>query len=189
MENKELIFICGGARSGKSTFAEQIAMKQAQEKRKRLHYIATSRPTDAEMKHRVRLHQQQRAQSGADWKTWECPMDLDQIASAFQSTDIVLLDCLTILLSNELFAQNDDEAPVTTSQIIFNILHGIKMITKKAGMFIIVSNEVLYESVLDNSIVQTYQEILGQLHQEIVKVATKAYAVEAGIPVLMKGDT
>lgn len=191
MEKPTLIFITGGARSGKSTFAEHYASILAKGSGRNLHYIATSKPTDDEMSRRIFLHQKGRQENEIPWKTWECPIDLVNIAEHFQKTDIVLLDCLTLLLTNELFreefADHLWDCEETQQTIIETILNGIFSILNNCHTLFIVSNEVLHEQFKNQSLVQTYGKLLGFLHQQIVNQATEAYLVEAGIPVMMKG--
>src|SRR5690606_5688809 len=90
-----LIFICGGVRSGKSSFAEKSAAGIASQINGVLNYVAAGQPSDPEMKERIDRHQKDRMESGLDWKTWEKPAELNTISAAFSSKDVVLLDCLT----------------------------------------------------------------------------------------------
>jgi adenosylcobinamide kinase / adenosylcobinamide-phosphate guanylyltransferase len=188
MEESGLIFVTGGARSGKSSFAESLSCKIARDYGGELHYIATCRPADDEMRNRIYRHQQEREESTSEWKTWECPTDMKRLVLFLKKEDIVLLDCLTILLTNELFQDehswkhNDFQ-----EQVMESILTGIEAVEQKVQAFVIVSNDVLNENIIDRSLVQTYGRLLGCLHQQIVKKARKAFLVESGIPVLMKG--
>jgi len=187
-ELSSIIFISGGVRSGKSSFAEKRAAKSAQEINGRLHYIAAGQNSDAEMAERILRHQKDRNESGLTWKTWEQPVGLTDLSGVFSKKDVVLLDCLTTLLNNEFFMideqwKNDD----FQQMVMKSILEGIKQISAQCYQFIIVSNEVLSEVYGDNELTFIYGKMLGQLHQEIVAKAQKAYLVEAGIPLLMKG--
>lgn len=189
MEAGPLIFISGGARSGKSTFAEEYALSLAHQKDAKLHYVATSRKSDAEMKRRIEHHREQRRKSGASWQTWESPVGAGKLASRFHDTDIVLLDCLTVWLTNELFLDGGEERWQDSryQENVYNaILNSVTAIRKKAGTLILVSNEVLNEPLPENFLVQTYGRLLGHLHQSIVAEASRSYLVESGFPVLMK---
>lgn len=189
MEKQTLIFITGGARSGKSTFAEEYATAIANENGGNLHYIATCRPSDKEMKNRIYRHKLERKESGVKWKTWECPIDLLNLAPFFKNDDIVLLDCLTILLTNELFQNGFLEQTWNNrnyqENVVHSILMGINLIQESSKALVIVSNEVLNEP-LNHTLTQTYGRLLGYLHQSIIMRAKKAYLIEAGIPILMK---
>lgn len=101
--NPSILFISGGVRSGKSTFAEELAREYAIEEEANLHYIATSVVIDAEMKERIFLHQKGREKQVLKWTTWEKPVHLGELTCEFQKSDILLLDCLTTLVGNELF--------------------------------------------------------------------------------------
>ena len=189
--DSSIIFITGGVRSGKSHFAEAMAMELLRSSSgKQLHYIAAMQPSDSEMKQRISRHQEDRLQSGYQWKTWEQPVSLGELAPFFKQDDIVLLDCLTTWLNNELFFVEDrwQEAPFR-ADLFERMCQGIKAISQSVKMLIIVSNEVLYEPIGDNDLVFHYSQLLGKLHQSIVASAYQAFLVEAGIPVLMKGET
>lgn len=186
--NENIIFISGGVRSGKSSFAEQEAIRYAQVYGKPLNYIATSHSEDEEMKDRIYRHEQQRLASGFDWTTFEIANYFPENIRKIKIGGIVLLDCLTVLLANELFATivPEEKLPERSEKVVKNIMAGITLLSKKAHMLIIVSNEIHYE-VHDELYVQTYQRTLGQLHQAIIKQSDVAYLVEATVPRLMKG--
>lgn len=183
-----MIFISGGVRSGKSTFAEKVAIDLAIKTNSPLHYIATGVATDHEMAERIARHQRERENSMLQWKTWEKPSQVEDLANSFQSNDVVLLDCVTTLLNNELFFDKRDWDSSFLEVVLTRILQGIVGIQKECRQLILVSNEVFYEGLNDNELVYHYSRILGHLHQEIVKRAEVAYLVECGIPFLMKGE-
>ncbi|MGJ9457782.1 bifunctional adenosylcobinamide kinase/adenosylcobinamide-phosphate guanylyltransferase [Oceanobacillus sp. CF4.6] len=188
METASITFITGGVRSGKSNFAEKIAVQRAFEIGGSLHYIATGMPSDREMEKRILKHQKDRRVSGFHWQTWEQPMNIEWLASCFKEKDIILLDCLTILLTNELFSNQEDWSASYLKEVFRRILTGIKAIEKSCHQLIIVSNEVLFDPFHEKKLVFTYCQLIGRLHQEIVNIADQSYVVEAGIPMLMKGD-
>jgi adenosylcobinamide kinase / adenosylcobinamide-phosphate guanylyltransferase len=189
--NSSIIFITGGVRSGKSRFAEKVAMELLPlSSRNELHYIAAMQPSDSEMKQRISRHQEDRLQSGYQWKTWEQPVSLGELAPFFKQDDIVLLDCLTTWLNNELFFVEDQwQEALFRADLFERMCQGIKAISQRVKTLIIVSNEVFYEPIGDNDLVFHYSQLLGKLHQSIVSGAHQAFLVEAGIPVLMKGET
>ena len=188
MAKSGVIFISGGVRSGKSSFAEKLATEAAKETNGQLHYIAAGQSTDPEMAERIARHQRDRETSRLTWKTWEQPVELGNIADLFIKKDIVLLDCLTTLLNNEFFQQDEEwKKPDFQRKVMKSILSGIEGISQSCQLFIIVSNEVLNEIQGDNELVRIYGRMLGQLHQQIVAIAKQAFLVEAGIPLLMKG--
>ena len=189
-QNSSIIFITGGVRSGKSTFAEKMAEASWKTKGSgKLHYLASMQPSDEEMKQRIHVHQEGRLDSGLQWNTWEKPTSIGDLAQHFSSQDVVLLDCLTTWLNNELFYQEDgwqDQAFV--SQLFEKMWSNMMEVSQRVKTFIIVSNEVLNEPIGDHVFVIRYRRLLGKLHQAIVKSAHQAFLVEAGIPILMKGE-
>lgn len=189
--DSSIIFITGGVRSGKSAFAEKMAAEIWQSTgRSELHYIAAMQPSDSEMESRIARHQEDRLQSGFQWRTWEKPISLGDLAPFFKNEDVVLLDCLTTWLNNELFFRNKEWQNERFRQfLVERMLKAIEEINRRVRSFIIVSNEVLYEPVGSNELILAYNALLGKLHQSIVANCRQAYVVEYGSPVLMKGES
>lgn len=183
MEKGELTFITGGVRSGKSAYAERLATKCAQESGKNLHYIACGIPFDGEMQERILRHKEDREHSDLRWNTWEQPTHLTEIAEQFTSEDIILLDCITTLLNNYLFQQNMND-PMEVSKLV---VQDITSLCEQALMVLVVSNEVLQDMSFEDEFTRNYQSILGNVHQQIVKMANTAILVESGIPIYKKG--
>lgn len=186
-DKSELFFISGGVRSGKSSYAEQLATSYAKQLGASLYYIATSMADDDEMEERISRHQNNRKVGGYNWQTFEIERNLAEKIVNLRIDGVVLLDCLTVLTANELFVNQVDRANLTnmSAQVKQNILNGLATLRKKARMVIVVSNEIHHE-YNDNEYVQAYQKLLGQLHQEVVKESTVSYLVEGGIPLRMK---
>jgi len=188
MAASTLIFISGGVRSGKSSFAERIAIEIAREKDGQLIYLATGVSSDSEMKERIETHQRDRKMGPYKWKTIERSVQIAGIADVINNQDIILLDCVTTLLNNELFFTERTWDEPFLKTVKEDIITGIISIKNRAGTMIVVSNEVLNESLQGKDIVFEYGRLLGQIHQELIKVADQAYLVEAGIPIVMKGE-
>lgn len=183
METANLIFITGGVRSGKSAFAEQLAIKHAQKTANNLHYIACGIPSDMEMQERIKRHQRDREQSGYAWRTWEQPVQLSCIANQFTGQDVILLDCMTTLLNNYLFQKKKNDAHT----ILKLLREDITELCSRAGEVIIVSNEVLQDIPYEDELTLNYEKILGNVHQQIVEKANLAILVESGIALVKKG--
>lgn len=183
-----LIFITGGVRSGKSSFAEGVATQLAAENGGQLYYLATGIPIDSEMQKRIQKHRQDRKKGSFHWQTVEQSARIDEVAGIFTGRDIILLDCVTTLLNNELYSSEGkwDESFLKTIQK--RILAGIRKIKERAQTMILVSNEVLNEPLPETELIFTYGKLLGEIHQQLVQLADQAFLVEAGIPILMKGD-
>jgi adenosylcobinamide kinase/adenosylcobinamide-phosphate guanylyltransferase len=187
MAASPFIFITGGVRSGKSSFAERKAIEIARKSEGRLNYLATGVASDSEMMERIKKHQHDRLAGTYQWKTYEQSLRIGKMADEFTAEDVVLLDCVTTLLNNELFSSEQNWDKRLLSNVKENIIMGISSIKERAGTMIIVSNEVLNESIHGNEMVFAYGRLLGQIHQFLVKEADQVFLVEAGIPIVMKG--
>lgn len=190
MEEK-IVFISGGARSGKTSFAESYAEKIFKKSTGNLYYLATSEASDREMDERIKRHQKDRAKSDADWQTIEQAKEIGKIAKNIKEHSIVLVDCLTLLLSNELYQADFNEKEYLNKsyqrEVKDRVLAGLLKIASKSKVMLLVSNEVLNDlSYSDNPFVLIYQRLLGEIHQEIVKLASEAYLLESGIAIQKK---
>ena len=172
---KEITFVIGGCRSGKSTYAMQTAEKIPAEQKI---FVATCVPRDDEMKRRVARHQKERSQT---WVTVEAPLNLPEaILQNSRSGDVVLVDCLTLWVSNLLMETGDE------SKIEEAISQFIKAIEKAAGPVVLVSNEVGTGIVPENALARQYRDIIGRVNQAVAKTADKVIWMVAGIPVTIK---
>jgi adenosylcobinamide kinase/adenosylcobinamide-phosphate guanylyltransferase len=165
-----LTFVLGGARSGKSAFAEKLVGTST-----RPVYVATAEALDDEMAEKIRVH---RARRGAHWLTVEEPLDIVTVLEHHaEPGSAVLLDCLTLWLSNLLHAGRDVD---TQSQLLLESLATLK------GPVVIVSNEVGLGVTPNNALSRRYLDHLGQLHQQIAAQAARVYFLVAGIATLIK---
>ncbi|MFC0271552.1 bifunctional adenosylcobinamide kinase/adenosylcobinamide-phosphate guanylyltransferase [Metabacillus herbersteinensis] len=177
-----ILFISGGVRSGKSHFAEQMAITLAGSS-KQLHYVATSHLYDDEMKRRIQKHKHDRNSSKYLWKTWEFQRDLSQLVKYISKQDVVLVDCLTTLVANELF---DSEIAFQQQSVHDTVFSSIQELAQASHDLLLVSNEI-FSSVnpYDDSTIH-YMKELGKLHIKTVELADCAYVVENGIPLCKK---
>lgn len=166
-----LIFISGGVRSGKSTFAEEIVDKHPNKV-----YLATARVTDPEMLDRINSHQARRV----GYKTIEAPKITVNVLNDIKKGDVVLLDCLTNWLSNEMF---NDGVELEVSSRMMKIIDEMKI---KAKHLIIVSNDVFSGTSNYDDLTMRYLQNLGDLHQEIVSKSDEVYELYAGIKMRKK---
>jgi adenosylcobinamide kinase/adenosylcobinamide-phosphate guanylyltransferase len=173
----EIILITGGCRSGKSTYALQTAEKVSGELKI---FIATCLPQDDEMKQRVAKHQTTRNRS---WTTVEEPLKLSQaILQNCHRADVILVDCLTLWVSNLLMVTDDEKKlEDTVSQLIDTL-------EKATCPIVIVSNEVGTGIVPENRLARQYRDIIGLANQAVAKTAGKVIWMVAGIPVTVKGE-
>lgn len=174
-----MILVTGGVRSGKSSFAEQLAILK---RKKRLIYLATSIPYDNEMKDRMKRHQQMRIKSGEPWLTIEQSKHLATLQTCLQKDDVVLLDCLPTWLSNELFIDESSFLNPTFQRYIYEeMIATIRLLDASVKQLIIVSNDVFSnaEQFFDGTF--HYMRLLGHLHQWIVSQAKEVYDVQFGL--------
>ncbi len=173
--NCKSTFIIGGCRSGKSSYALNTANKIARDKKL---FIATSVPTDKEMEKRVKKHQQDR---GTDWTTAEIPIAVpEKIADSSKSYDVILVDCLTLWVSNLLF-HNLTQAEI--ADITGNLENAIKY---ALCPIILVSNEVGTGIVPENKLARLFRDTAGFVNQKIAATADTVFLMAAGIPVKIK---
>lgn len=173
-----MIIVIGGVRSGKSSFAEQLAIER---RIQRLVYIATSVPYDAEMKERMRRHKETRRESGQPWVTYEQAVNLQSLIPKLREDDIVLLDCLPTWLSNELFMDEKSyQQPLFQKQVYERMTQTLQKINEAVSTLIVVSNDVFSnaEQFIDGTL--PYMKALGLLHQWSVQVAEEAYDIQFG---------
>ena len=173
---KQLVFIVGGCRSGKSKYALQTAEKIVAKCRI---YIATCVPQDDEMKQRVAQHQKQR---NSTWVTVEEPLDLTRaITENSRKADVVLIDCLTLWMSN-LLMQTQDEAALKNK-----IEHLVQALSQADCPVVVVSNEVGGGIVPENPLARQFRDIAGWANQSVAACADRVVWMVAGIPVTVKG--
>lgn len=171
-----IIFVTGGARSGKSDFVQELAEKL---EGKRL-FIATAEALDDEMKERIQKHQEKR---GDRWNTLEEPLDLgNAIRSVSNSYRTILVDCLTVWLSNLLMEYKDEDEIISEMMDDF-----FTSMDDFEETIIVVSNEVGLGIVPDNELARIYRDKLGFLNQRMAKRADHVYVLFSGIPVKIKG--
>lgn len=168
-----LQLVLGGARSGKSRMAECLAVDAAGGGPRT--YVATAQAFDAEMKERIARHVMDR---GTGWRTIEEPLELAAVVSCFKVGDVVLIDCMTLWLSNILLAHRDVEKECAVL---------VEAITACPAHLICVSNEVGMGLVPDNSLGRRFRDAQGRLNQAIATRAGLAVLVVAGLPLVLKG--
>ncbi len=183
----KLILVTGGARSGKSAFAEA----KAKEFGHNVLYVATSKPIDDEMKQRIAKH---RAQRPSEWETLEEYQNLDTaMSNVIQGKDAVLLDCITIMITNLMLDGSYDWDNLTRNdvdEIESSIQHQIKRLisfTKMSELpFIIVTNEIGLGIVPASALSRDFRDIAGRINQLIARAADEVYFCVSGIPMRIK---
>lgn len=161
--------ILGGARSGKSAYA----MRRAQASGRAVVFIATAQPLDAEMAARIARH---RAERPAAWRTVEAPLALAATLTQEAAPErCLLVDCLTLWLSNVLLARREDEIATL-----------IATLPTLPGQLILVSNEVGFGIVPENPLARRFRDEQGRLNQKVAALAERVTLVAAGLPLPLK---
>lgn len=163
--------ILGGARSGKSSYAERLAEASGA----RCVYVATATADDSEMAERIAHHQQRR---GDRWRTEEAPLALAAtLEGAAEAGAVVLVDCLTLWLSNVMLGDLDVEKECGEL---------VAALSRLSGPVILVSNEVGLGIVPDNALARRFRDSAGRLNQAVAAAAQQVIFVAAGLPLVLK---
>jgi adenosylcobinamide kinase/adenosylcobinamide-phosphate guanylyltransferase len=169
--------ILGGARSGKSRFAQELATKLGGE----VLFVATAQAHDEEMRARIIEHQKNRP---ANFRTLEITSGLGpRLKAGLQDARVVLIDCLTLLISNLL---NDDNYQEYEKRVLKEMNGLIAAVNQLEASFIIVSSEVGLGLVPENRLGRDYRDLLGKAHQLIAGSASDVYFMVAGLPLKVK---
>jgi len=178
MENKRrIIFITGGARSGKSSFALSLSPVAYSLSKA---YIATAQALDEEMKERIERHKRER---GNDWYAVEEPIDIVRALDELREYPVILIDCLTLWISNLILNNLDLEKEIK------RFLDAIKSsaISHQPSALLIVSNEVGMGIVPENELARRFRDLAGMLNQKVAEIADEVYLMVSGIPLKIKG--
>ncbi|TCT01576.1 bifunctional adenosylcobinamide kinase/adenosylcobinamide-phosphate guanylyltransferase [Aquabacter spiritensis] len=165
-----IILILGGARSGKSRHAEALVEQSPGP----LAYVATAQAFDAEMTTRIDIH---RARRDVRWQTHDCPFDVAALLADLPSAQPVLVDCLTLWLTNHMLADHDlarEEAALLAA------------LRPRAADLVLVANEVGFGIVPDNALARRFRDCAGRLNQAVAARADRVILVVAGLPLTVK---
>jgi adenosylcobinamide kinase/adenosylcobinamide-phosphate guanylyltransferase len=166
-----LTFVLGGARSGKSRYAEGLVMGCTPP----WVYVATAQAYDDEMSARIAEHQNRRDRG---WRTVEAPLDLPGAIAAHGNTgQAVLIDCLTLWLSNVMLAGQD---------LVAEQRRLVAALGNVDGPIVIVSNEVGFGIVPDNALARQFRDAQGRLNMQVAAIADRAVLIAAGLPLMLK---
>lgn len=172
------ILILGGARSGKSNFAQDLASKLGGA----VTFVATAEAGDEDMRRRIAEHRRSRPK---DWQTVEAQCGISKaIKEQAEQSDVVIIDCITMLISN-IMLKPLPNAPVE-ALALEEIKALISFMSESSATFILVSNEVGMGLVPDNELGRNYRDILGRANQLLAKNASEVYLMMADLPIRLK---
>ena len=185
---KSQIILCsGGARSGKSEFAERLALATKGLKA----YVATGQAFDEEMEDRIKQHQERR---GKIWNNFEVPLHLaDEWENISQSADVILIDCLTMFTTNHMMAygsirgqEDANRLEQTILSELDTLLDSIQSCEGKTVIF--VTNEIGLGIVPDNKLARYFRDIAGRVNRAVASVADKLYLTISGVTIELKSQ-
>lgn len=175
----KLILVLGGARAGKSTFALQLAKELTIDRQ--VCFIATGQAFDDEMAKRIARHREERPRH---WNTIEEPYQLDEAFHQAGAANIIIIDCLTLFVSNWLLrSENESQCEADLRKVVESLLAQIKSQPKTV---ICVSNEVGLGIVPDNQLSRTFRDLLGRVNQQFAAAADEVLLLVAGLPLRLK---
>jgi adenosylcobinamide kinase/adenosylcobinamide-phosphate guanylyltransferase len=169
-ERPSLTLVLGGARSGKSAYAEGLVTSRPAP----WTYVATAQAFDDEMTERIALH---KARRGDGWTTLDALLDVKEILEALPDGRPMLLDCLTLWLSNQMLAGRDVEAESGKLAAC---------LSRPRGPWVVVANEVGLGIVPDNALARRFRDAAGRLNQQVASVADRVVFMVAGLPMQVK---
>ena len=185
---KSTIILCsGGARSGKSEFAEQLALSLKGRKA----YVATGQAFDDEMKDRIKKHQMLR---GKEWITFEIPLHLHKNWEQIKNvSDVILIDCLTMFTSNHVFAHGDINTQEDSNRVESIILEELRLLLQEINnsndkTVIFVTNEIGLGIVPENKLARYFRDITGRVNREVASAANKMYLTISGVTIELKSQ-
>lgn len=168
------LLVTGGVRSGKSAYA----LRRAEAAGERRAFVATAEIRDEEMRARVQRHQEERASS---WRALEAPLQIADLLDPKQlEVDVVLVDCLTLWLSNLLESDPSDEA------VLAEFRHLTRAISASPGPLVLVTNEVGFGIVPTSKLGRRFRDLAGILGQQVATVCDEVVLIAAGLPLSLK---
>jgi len=176
-DRKTVTLVLGGVRSGKSRWAQELAGKS-----ERVAYVATLQARDAEMREKIHRHQEDRPEH---WQTVEEPLELARVLMDNGANfDLLLMDCLTVFVSNVMEAAQTDAASLERRLDDF-----LEALRKVPASVVLVSNEVGSGVVPPYPAGRIYRDALGELNQRVAAIADNVMLMVAGLPLVLKGST
>ncbi len=177
----ELIFISGGARSGKSAYAQRLAENFPGTKL----YLATCPVVDTEMEERIHRHREQR--NSSIWETWEVPVKIKEALLRPHPHRVILLDCLSLWVNNLMYTAKQSGETISEGSIAELTIEIISALPKREEKLIVVSNEVGMGIVPDYPQGRLFRDLLGRANQIFAQEASRVIFMVSGVPLFIKG--
>lgn len=172
---KSVTLVLGGARSGKSRYAQQLASRAA-----KVVFLATAQPSDEEMRRKIERHRQERP---ASWLTVEAPLELEGAIREHEATsDLLLVDCLTLYAAN--IMSHERENPDLMQQRVDCLCDALRATSAPT---VLVSNEVGSGVVPAFHTAVVFRDLLGEINQRVAQIADNVVMMFAGLPLTLKG--
>jgi adenosylcobinamide kinase / adenosylcobinamide-phosphate guanylyltransferase len=178
--SSQLILLTGGARAGKSAHALQLAATRSNSGAE-VCFIATARALDEDMTARIERHRSERP---PHWRTIEEPYQLDEALGRASNSDVVIVDCLTLFVSNWLLRYDDEERCETVVRQITEEF--LKLARSRVQTIICVSNEAGLGVVPETRLGRVFRDLLGRANQDFAAAADEVYLLVAGLPLQLK---
>ncbi|QDU59859.1 Bifunctional adenosylcobalamin biosynthesis protein CobP [Planctomycetes bacterium Pan216] len=173
--------LTGGARSGKSRIALELCQSHD-----RKCFVATAEARDDDMRSRIENHRRER---GPEWSLIEEPLRFCQrLRTEARDTDVVLIDCLTLWVSNWLLAMSDGHSPLGQPDFDEELEQLDALLAEPNPRIICVTNEVGMGIVPDNALARSYRDLLGKVNQRVAQVSDTVLLLVSGIPIAVKGS-
>ncbi|MDD6217556.1 MAG: bifunctional adenosylcobinamide kinase/adenosylcobinamide-phosphate guanylyltransferase [Roseburia sp.] len=195
-----MVLVTGGSGSGKSAYAEETVLRLAKEKTR--YYIATMQVFDDEGEKKIKRHQKLRA--GKGFQTIEQPMHIGQAADKIKKDSVVLIECMSNLVANEMFSPVEEEAATSTcegdnlqgnsgfkancNRVMQEVVSGIDKIRENCEHLVIVTNNVFEDGIRYDDSTMAYMKVLGAINEKLAAESNQVIEVVAGIPTMGKDE-
>ena len=176
-----MILVIGGSGSGKSSYAEELAVSLAEPGKMKKYYLATMQVCDAEGRQRVGRHRKLR--SGKGFFTIEQPTEIHRALEKMDGGErVALLECISNLTANEMFSEGETKSEM---QVIENVIRGIELLNRQVTHFVVVSNNVFEDGIIYDATTMEYIHVIGKINQKLAALADQVVEVVVGIPVVI----
>jgi adenosylcobinamide kinase/adenosylcobinamide-phosphate guanylyltransferase len=182
-DDKQLLLILGGARAGKSSYALRLASEHEQLSGSNVCFIATAQALDEDMSLRIARHRSERP---SHWQTIEEAYRLDEALQQATGAGVVVVDCLTLFVSNWLLANENERVREEEEEMARVVENFLAIVLENKQTIICVSNEVGLGLVPETPLGRRFRDILGKVNQRFAQAATQVYLLVAGLPLQLK---